>query len=410
VRTTPPSADPPSATDELLDAAAFLIDAGWATGADRAQRALAAFCAAPVASEDDLHWLLLATRMLAPYLWDDDAWDTISRRILERVRDAGILALVPMAAALRVGWELFAGDLDAASAHVVEQDAVHEAIGGDRSPGSRIALAAYRGREAEVDQLDEANTPDAVARGDGPWVALLYWSRAVLFNGLGRYDEALTAAGVAAAYPPDLYVSNWALSELVEAAARCGRPDAAATALERLAEMARACGTDWILGVEARARALLADPAHADELHRLAIAHLGRTPLRTELARAHLLCGEWLRREGRRIDAREHLHAAHDMLTAMGMEAFAERAQKELAASGERARKRTEQTRDDLTAQERQIAQLARDGLTNPEIAARLFLSPRTVEWHLGKVFVKLGLRSRHELADALSAAEPTRS
>jgi DNA-binding CsgD family transcriptional regulator len=412
VRSTPPSADLPSATDELLDAAALLVDAGWTTGADRAQRALAAFCATPVASEDDLHWLLLAARMLAPYLWDDDAWDTLGRRILERVRDGGILALLPMGAALRVGWELFAGDLDAAAAHVVEQDTVHEAIGGDPSPGSRIALAAYRGQEADVRQLDRATTRDAIARGDGPWVALMHWSTAVLCNGLRRYDEALAAAQLGAAYPLDLYVSNWALCELVEAAARCGRPEAAARALERLAEMARACDTEWILGVEARARALVADPADADDLHRRAIEHLGRTRLRTELARAHLLYGEWLRREGRRVDAREHLRAAHTMLTAMGLEAFAERARKELEATGETARKRTPQTRDDLTAQERQIAHLARDGLSNPEIGARLFLSPRTVEWHLHKVFEKLGLRSRHQLADALSGsvAEPIQS
>ena len=412
VRSAPPSADPPSATDELLDAAAVLIDAGWAQGAEGAQRALAAFCATPDSSVDTLHWRFLAARMLAPYLWDDGRWESLSARILERVRDAGILALLPMAAALRVGWELFAGDLDAAAAHVVEQDTVHEAIGGDRSPGSRIALAAHRGREAEVAQLDEANTRDAAARGDGAWVVLLHWARAVLGNGLGRYDEALTAAEVAAAHPSDLYVSNWALGELVEAAARSGRPEAAGDALGRLAEMARACGTDWVLGVDARARALVAGSADADELHRRAIEHLGRTRLRTELARAHLLYGEWLRREGRRIDAREHLHAAHDMLAAMGLEAFAERARKELAASGERARRRTAETRDDLTEQERQIALLARDGLSNPEIGARLFLSPRTVEWHLGKVFGKLGLRSRHELADALSrsVAEPSQS
>ncbi len=317
VRTAPPSADPPSATDELLDAAAFLIDAGWAPGVDRAQRALAAFCATPDASVQNLHWHFFAARMLAPYLWHDDLWDTLSTRIIRWVRDAGILALLPMADSLRVGWELFTGDLDSASAHVVEQDTVHEAIGGDRSPGSRIALAAFRGREDEVARLDEANTRDAVARGDGPWVALLHWSRAVLFNGLGRYDDALAAAEQAVAYPPDLYVSNWALGELVEAASRCGRPEAAGDALQRLGEMARACRTDWILGVEARARALVADPADADDLHRRAIEHLGRTPLRTELARAHLLYGEWLRREGRRDrrarpSARGARHARRD--------------------------------------------------------------------------------------------------
>ena len=402
VRSAAPSTEPPSATDELLDAAALLIDAGWAAGGGRVQRALADFRGAPISEELDLHWLFLACRM-AQYVWDEDAWDALGGRILERVRDSGVLSLLPMAAAVRVGWELFVGDLAAASALVVEQDTVQKAIGGERSPGSRIALAAFRGREAEVAELDEATTRDAVARGDGPWVSLLHWSTAVLYNGLGRYDEALVAAQLGAAYPPDLAVSSWTLSELVEAAARSGRPEAAADALGRLAEMARACGSDWVLGVEARARAVVADPGDADALHRHAIGCLERTRFRTELARTRLLYGEWLRREGRRVDAREHLRAAHGMLAGMGMEAFAERARRELLATGEKVRKRTVETRDDLTAQERQIAEFARDGLSNPEIGARLFLSPRTVEWHLRKVFGKLGIHSRYELAGALT-------
>ena len=404
VRSAAPSAEPPSATDELLDSAALLIDAGWAAGAGRVQRALADFRVAPISQEPDLHWLFLACRM-AQYVWDEDAWDALGGRILERVRDSGVLSLRPMAAAVRVGWELFAGDLVAASALVVEQDTVQKAIGGDRSPGSRIALAAFRGREAEVAELNEATTRDAVARGDGPWVSMLHWSTAVLYNGLGRYDEALTAAQLGAEYPPDLSVSSWTLSELVEAAARCGRPEAAEDALGRLAEMARACGSDWVLGVQARARADVADQGDADALHSHAIDCLARTRFRTELARTRLLYGEWLRREGRRVDAREHLHTAHGMLASMGMEAFAERARRELLATGEKVRKRTVETRDDLTAQERQIAELARDGLSNPEIGARLFLSPRTVEWHLRKVFGKLGIHSRYELTGALTSS-----
>ena len=405
IRSAAPSSQPPSATDELLDAAALLIDAGWGAGAVPAQRALSGCSDTPISREFDLHWLFFATRTLAAYLWDAEAWGALSGRMLELVRDGGVLALLPMAASQRVGWELFAGDLAAASALVVEQDTVHEAIGGDRSPGSRIALAAFRGREAEVAQLDEATTRDAVARGDGTWVALVHWSTAVLCNGLGRYDEALRAAELAVAYPPDLHVSNWALSELVEAAVRCGHPEAAADALGRLAEMARACGTDWVLGVEARARALVAARGDAENLYRDAIEYLGRTPFRTEVARARLLYGEWLRREQRRVDARVQLRAAHDELTSIGMEAFAERARKELQATGENVRRRTVETRDDLTAQERQIACLARDGLSNPEIGARLFLSRRTVEWHLRKVFGKLGIRSRHELAGALAGS-----
>jgi hypothetical protein len=230
---------------------------------------------------------------------------------------------------------------------------VQEAISGDSPPGSRLALGAFRGQESEVEPLVEAVSHDAVARGDGPLVALMHFSSAVLCNGLGRYDEALQAAQLGAAYPYDL-VSDWVLSELVEAAARCGQPDAAGGALGRLEGLAHACGTDWIWGVEIRARALVADPADAEELHRHAIEHLGRTPFRTELARARLLYGEWLRRRGRRLEARAELR----MFTEIGMEAFTERARKELAATGEQARKRTVETRDDLTAQERQIAQL----------------------------------------------------
>src|SRR5215472_6060623 len=397
-----PPADPPSATDELLDAAALLVDAGYAAGTPAVQRALRAFRATPMSRELDLHWLFLASRV-SIWVWDQETWDVLSGRMLELVRHAGVLALLPFAAAGRVGWELFAGDLAAVSALVEEQDTVHEAIGGDSSPGSRIVLAAHRGHEAEVAQLDEATTRDAVARGDGPWVALLHWSTAVLCNGLGRYDEALRAAQLAAAYPPDMHMSSWALSELVEAAARCGRPEAAADALGRLAEMASACGTDWVLGVEACARALVADPADADELHRQAIERLGHTRIRTELARAHLLYGEWLRREGRRVDARHQLRTAHDMLIAIGMEAFAERAHRELLATGEKARKRSAGTREELTPQEEQIARLARDGLSNPEIGAQLFVSARTIEWHLRNVFAKLGIASRRQLRTALS-------
>ena len=196
------------------------------------------------------------------------------------------------------------------------------------------------------------------------------------------------------------------LPELVEAAARLGDAELARDALERLAKTTQPCRTEFALGIEARCRALLSDGAAADELYREAIERLRRTRLRPELARAHLLYGEWLRRENRRVDAREQLRTAHEMLVAIGMEAFAERARLELQATGEKVRKRTVETRDDLTAQERQIARLAHDGLSNPEIGARLFLSPRTVEWHLRNVFTKLGIRSRRELASALAGPD----
>jgi len=398
VRAASPRAGPSSITDELLDAAALLVGAGFAAGAGRAQLAVAACRATP---ELDPQWLFFAVRMLAQSLWDPETWGALSERMLDLVRSAGTIALLPVANAQRVAWQLFAGDLAAASRLVAEQEAIHEAIGHDRTPSaSQVAVAAFRGREAEVPQSGDGATQAAAARGDGPWTAVFHWSTAVLANGLGQYDRALDAARLVLVDPADPPVSNWALGELVEAATRCGRPDASAPALERLAEMAGACDTDWVLGVEARSRALVADRASAEPCYREAIERLARTPFRTELARTHLVYGEWLRRERRRVDARTELRAAHDLFTAIGMEAFAERARKELLATGERTRRRSPETRDQLTAQERQVAELARDGLSNAEIGARLFLSPRTVEWHLSKVFAKLGIDSRRALRE----------
>jgi DNA-binding CsgD family transcriptional regulator len=403
IRASAPAADPPSATDELLDAAALLIDAGFAVGGGPARRAVAACSATPTAPELDLQWLFFAIRVIGQALWDPESWDVLSRRLLDLVRGAGMLALLPLASAQRIAWDLFAGDLAAAARFVAEQETAHEAIGADRAPSaSRIALAAFRGHVAEVPGPDHPAGRAATARGDGPWVAICHWSTAVLDNGLGRYEEALAAAELAVAHPSDLPMANWALPELVEAAARCGRPERADAALERLGQIAAACDTDWARGVEARTRALVAGPASADALHAEAIERLGRTPFRTEVARARLVYGEWLRRERRRVDARVQLRTAHDVFAAIGMEAFADRARKELLATGERSRRRVAETRDELTAQERQVAELARDGLSNGEIGARLFLSPRTVEWHLGKVFGKLGISSRRELREAL--------
>ena len=232
------------------------------------------------------------------------------------------------------------------------------------------------------------------------------WANSVLLNGLGRYEAALAAAREASEDVPELFIATWALSELIEAATRTDNAGLANAALARLGEHAEGVDTDWALGIHARSRALLSDGETAERWYRHAIGCLGRTRLRPELARGHLLYGEWLRRENRRVDARAELRAAHDMFESIGMEAFAERARGELQATGEKVRRRALETRDDLTAQELQIARLARDGLSNPEIGARLFLSPRTVEWHLRKVFTKLDIRSRQELSRALPSSD----
>jgi DNA-binding CsgD family transcriptional regulator len=260
-------------------------------------------------------------------------------------------------------------------------------------------LAAFRGREHEARALIAATLSEAVPRGQGAAVTVTHWFHALLCNGLGQYEEALTAAQVAAEHQEEFAAPRWALVELVEAAARRGESEAASDALERLSAATRASGTDWALGVEARSRALLTDGDAAERLYQEAIERLTRTRVHVELARAHLVYGEWLRRKQRRADARVQLRAAHGMFTEMGVEGFAERARRELQATGEKARKRTEDTRSVLTPQEAQIAQLARDGLSNPEIGARLFISPRTAQYHLHKVFAKLDITSRNQLS-----------
>jgi ATP/maltotriose-dependent transcriptional regulator MalT len=299
------------------------------------------------------------------------------------------------------------GDFAGAASIIAETDSVAAAIGSPVAPYTLLRLRALQGREAVASALIANTIEQAAAEGQGNAVDWAHWAAAVLYNGLGRYEEAVSAARQATSGTVYPWPSMWALPELVEAAARAGDTELAREALGRLADTTQPCGTDVALGIEARCRALLNESAAADELYREAIERLARTQLRPELARAHLLYGEWLRREDRRVDAREQLRAAHEQFVSIGMVAFAERAGKELVATGEKPRKRSVETRDDLTAQERQIAQLACDGLSNPEIGTRLFLSPRTVEWHLSKVFGKLGIRSRHELANALAISEP---
>ncbi len=388
IRALPP---PPDAADPLhlvIDGLAQLTIEGHAAATPTLQRAAKAVMQLSV--EDVVRWGWQAPAP-STVTWDSVAAEAIFERHAKLVRDAGALADLPVHL-----------DLEGAGLLIAESDRVAAAIGSPIPPFAALSLLARQGREPEASALIEATIKQSTAGGQGIGVVTAQWAAAVLYNGLARFEEAASAAGhvIANAGPVALYL--WALPEHVEAAARSGDTEVARHSLERLAETTQPAGTDYALGMEARSRALLSDGAAAEHLYRQAIVHLGRTTLRPELARAHLLYGEWLRREGRRIDARDQLRMAYDLFFAIGMEAFAERARRELLATGEHVRKRSVETQDQLTPQETQIARLAGDGRTNPEIGAQLFLSRRTVEWHLRKVFDKLQVRSRRELPAAL--------
>jgi DNA-binding CsgD family transcriptional regulator len=400
-RQAPPSPEPPRAPDLLLDGLAVLHTEGYAAGTQMLKRALRAFRSDELSSEEGIRWLWLACRT-AMDLWDDESWFVLSARQVKLARDAGALTVLPLALNLQAGIHIFAGQFDAAEAFGEEAHAVSDAIANPDVPYARLNLAGWRGQQDETSRLTAAGDRDANARGEGRTIAVGKYATAVLYNGLSRYDDALAAARQATEYPGDLAFFNWGLVELVEAAARCGKAELAADALVRLSLTTAASATDWAVGIEARSRALLSDNGAAERLYREAIERLARTRVRVDLARAHLLYGEWLRRERRRLDAREQLRAAHNLFTEFGMEAFAERARVELEATGEHARKRTVETRDDLTPQEAQISRLAGDGATNQEIAAQLFISPSTVDYHLRKAFRKLGVKSRHQLKQHL--------
>jgi DNA-binding CsgD family transcriptional regulator len=403
-RAVPPAPGPPRAADLLRDGLAVLITEGLGAAAPTLKRGVSAFRRDDISREERLRRVWLASHV-ARLVWDDEGWEALCVDHLQMARDAGALSLLHVALNQRMGVQGLTGELAAAASLFDEVEAVGEATGSRLAPYGALALAAWRGHEAEFSHLVESRMPDLVARGEGAGLGVIPWAGALLYNGLGRYEEARLAAQQDGAY--ELLFSAWALVELIEAAVRSGESELAADAFSQLSETTGAAGTDWALGIEARSRALLSEGGAADRLYRDAIDRLSATNLRSEAARAHLLYGEWLRREGRRADAREQLRTAHDMLAAIGMEAFAERARRELMATGEKVRRRTAETRDDLTPQEEQIARLARDGLSNPEIGARLFISPRTVEWHLHKVFAKLGISSRIGLHEAMPSRDP---
>jgi hypothetical protein len=397
----PRPSHPPRVVDLLLDGLAAHFSEGYSAGLPILRRALSAF-ERETSAEDELRWLWLAC-VVANNLWDDARWDMLSSRHLELARDTGALSELPLALGQRAYVLLLTGELATAASLVEEAELATEAMGSNLAPYGALGLAAFQGHEAEASALARATREEALLRGEGIGNYIASWATAVLNNGLGRYDKALAAAEQASASPSDVTKEAWGLVELIEAAARTGSPERGTGAMRRLSATTTVSGSDWALGVEARSRALLSEGENADRLYGEAIERLGRTRMRAELARTHLLFGEWLRRQNRRVDAREQLRVAYQMLNAMGMEGFAERARQELVATGEIVRKRTVETFAELTAQEAQIARLARDGRTNREISTQLFVSPRTVEWHLGNVFTKLGITSRKDLRGAVA-------
>jgi DNA-binding CsgD family transcriptional regulator len=406
VRAAPPSPQGPRAHDLLLDGLTMHTLEGLPAAAPTIKRALSAFRDTDTSAEELLRWGWIGFAT-CPVVWDYPSWDALSARLVKLCRETGALIALPIALSSRAAVHVFAGELETAGSLIAEIDAVSGAISSSIAPYGALALAAFRGNEVETSALVEASRRDVEGRGEGAGLTLLEWATAVRCNGLGRYEDALAAAERASEDTQVPLISNWAAVELVEAATRSGMPERATSVLRRVSINAHAAGTEWALGVEARSRALAGDAEHAESAYREAIDRLSRTRLRVELARAHLLYGEWLRRQRRRLDAREQLRRAHELFTGFGMEAFAERARIELRATGEHARKRTVGTRHDLTAQEALIARLASRGASNPEIAAQLFISPATVAYHLRKVFTKLGVSSRRQLVRALP--EPPR-
>jgi DNA-binding CsgD family transcriptional regulator len=402
-RLAPAGPPPPRAVDLLLDGLGVRYTDGGGAAAPILKRALTALLSEDGNYEEDMRWPWLAARVAAD-LFDDETWHLLATRHLQIARDAGALGALQIALIHLSQLLVFEGKLDAAAALTDETDSIIDATESRRINVPKLMLAACRGNEARASEMIDEAERDAIARGQGIVLTFGEHARAVLYNGLGQYTSALEHAQRASAQD-ELHVSVWSLPEMVEAAARSGKPDLAADALGRLRERTQVAGTEWALGVEARSRALLTDGRLAEGLYLEAIDHLGRCRVALDLARAHLLYGEWLRRRGRRVDAREQLRTAHSRFVEMGAEAFAQRARRELLATGETARKRTIETRDELTPHEARIARMARDGASNQDIATELFVSRKTVEYHLHKVFAKLGISAREQLDYVLPAS-----
>ncbi|QJW35146.1 AAA family ATPase [Cellulosimicrobium protaetiae] len=391
-------------TCALLGGLASTVVSGPGEGAPELRAALDAFVGGAVPSEDPAGWLALAT-LAAGALWDDAVWRDLSARTITVARANGRLPVLLDALTSRTTLELLSGDLPAAQLLAREAAAVATATHGEHPSSGDLLVAAWRGDEHEVAALVVDDAGRAADSGDGAWSTLRSWSSAVLHNARRDHARALAAAEEGSAHPEELPVATWSAVELVEAAARAGAPARGRDAARRVAEVASASGTDWAAGAAELCRALVSAGTEAEKGYRGAIDRLSRTPLRFVLARAHLLYGEWLRGADRRADAREQLGRAHEMFAEMGAQGFADRARRELVAAGVHALRRSGAAATELTEQEAEIARLTALGHTNPEIAARLFLSPRTVEWHLRKIFSKLGVGSRKEVRKAIGWA-----
>jgi DNA-binding CsgD family transcriptional regulator len=407
-RSAPPPGSSPRPADLLLDALSLVVIEGRPAASPALRRALSVLVESEITMAEAPRWGWL-TPHLAWALWDDRGWHQAIGQLLQTVREAGLLDSLPVylhAVGSNAAWR---GDFAMARSLIAEADTVAEATGTRLARYAAVVLECFRGREAEARALIELEVSNASAEGQGYGIQVCQWASAVLGIALGRYEHALIDARQASEQAPELWTAGWALAELIEAAMKSSETAVAARALERLSEATRVGESDWGLGVLARSRALLSEGEAAESSYREAIERLGRVQLRPELARARLLYGEWLSRERRRTDARAQLRAAHEQFTSIGMEAFAERARVELLASGERAPKRSAGMLEELTPQEARIARLAADGLTNREIAAQLFISSSTVEYHLAKTYRKLAVKSRTQLAYALQAQPPSR-
>jgi DNA-binding CsgD family transcriptional regulator len=400
-RAAPAPPNAPRPPDLLLDGLATLFCESYEAAVPVLRQAHRAFDGARMSPAEQLRWKWLAT-VSSIHLWEDTRWELIADGHVRLARETGALGELPFALTQRVYVHLFAGELAAAASLVDEIQTTTEASDTVVAPYGAVGLLVLRGRRAEAGYLIERTRAELTRRGEGVGLSMLDWAEAVLDNGLGRYEDARAAALRATEHQHALAASNWGMVELIEAAVRAGTPDLADDALRRLVATTAASGTDWALGVSARSQALLLDGHEAEDLYVEATERLARTRMAFDLARAHLLYGEWLRRERRRVDARTQLRAAHDLFSGFGTEAFAERARVELQATGEHARKRSPETIDQLTPQELQISRLVAEGNTNREIAAQLFISPSTVEYHLRKAFRKLDVKSRTQLARRL--------